>query len=449
LPISNKKVFIVIESSAQPYLQNIHNLIYTESDGSFSFYTHYLPNNIFPLQVAAYTYDSNFKREGYLITFNQNNTACSHVDIHISTAAFNYPTHPIQLESGNCDCPAYLKANLNDSLKRNHLKEEFRWAINNKVVSTEQNYSTLLMQPNNSIEATIIFIDSITNIKYDSIQLQYSANLPASDFHVLAGTVFSGNFPTTSGEAILYGRCGNNYFNVDTCFYTQYGYYYFQSVPNCNYTIRINESDNSMSYNSIPTYLGSKIRWEEASFIKPAENCYNANITLQSQITNTGICEISGLVNNPDLSDYDILLFTENMMPFSYRKSGNDGYFQFSALPYGNYFLVSEKYGCPSVSQYVTLSESNPTAFVSLNVNTSINEQNSYSVSVFPNPADDFIYFSPATTGEINIFSLDGKIVLTKEIKDNKVDISELNSGIYFAKFVINGQPAVARFMKN
>ncbi len=57
-------------------------------------------------------------------------------------------------------------------------------------------------------------------------------------------------------------------------------------------------------------------------------------------------------------------------------------------------------------------------------------------VSIFPNPADDAIYFklSDSFANEINVYSLDGTLVKNeKPGSDNfQIDVSDLNAGVYF-----------------
>lgn len=446
-PVAGQKVFVVFESSAQPYVQNLNNMIHTAADGSFSFYAPNIPSSIIPLDVMVYTYDCDFQRKGYLLTYNQNNVMGDDIDISICMGPINMPAHPLQLAPSDNSCPAYFKAQVNDSLKRKYLLEEYIWTINNNVVGHDQAYTALLLDPTSNIKVTQIFTDSITGFVFDSIQINKALNLPPSDFHIVGGTVFSGSYPTTTGDAVLLGRSNNNYFSIDTCHYSQYGYFYFASVPRCNYTVRITEADNSMTSSAIPTYLGSGIRWEAADFISPCDDYFNANITLTGQLSNSGICDISGYVIAPDPSGYDALLYTDNMTPFSFRHCGTDGYFHFTGIPYGNYFVVSEKFGVASVSQSVSLSMSNPTAYVSLNTITQLEESETSEFSVFPNPAEDFLKLSAAPESEIHILTIDGKEVMTVNSTDGMIDIRQLSAGMYFLQTSLDGQPVTIQFV--
>lgn len=58
-------------------------------------------------------------------------------------------------------------------------------------------------------------------------------------------------------------------------------------------------------------------------------------------------------------------------------------------------------------------------------------------VQVFPNPAGDFLNLRPAITGGVvEIISVAGKSILTAPLKQAKVQVSDLPSGIYFMKIL-------------
>lgn len=73
-------------------------------------------------------------------------------------------------------------------------------------------------------------------------------------------------------------------------------------------------------------------------------------------------------------------------------------------------------------------------------------------VVLYPNPANDVISIATPNNTEISsieIIDVLGKSVAAhKNILDNKVDVSLLSNGVYFAKFDFNGQILVKRFIK-
>ena len=135
------------------------------------------------------------------------------------------------------------------------------------------------------------------------------------------------------------------------------------------------------------------------------------------------------------------------MTPFSFRHCETDGYFHFTGIPYGDYILFSEKFGIAPVSQYVSLSTSNPTAYVSLNAVTPIEESETVEFYVYPNPAEDYLQLSSTPESEIHILSIDGKKVLTINPADGIVDVKQLSAGMYFLQTSLDGQPVMVQFV--
>ena len=74
-------------------------------------------------------------------------------------------------------------------------------------------------------------------------------------------------------------------------------------------------------------------------------------------------------------------------------------------------------------------------------------------VSIYPNPANDFIMIESENETEIKIYSVSGQMVLRQSISEgtNTIDVSKLNSGIYFIDLegVMNKVVVKIRFKRN
>lgn len=86
---------------------------------------------------------------------------------------------------------------------------------------------------------------------------------------------------------------------------------------------------------------------------------------------------------------------------------------------------------------------------VSLNEN-----QRKESISIYPNPVDDFIYFNTHLDeiAELKVYDVKGIVVLEQsKIRggDKKIDLSSLRKGIYFVCFKNNGKTTVSKVIKN
>jgi len=75
-----------------------------------------------------------------------------------------------------------------------------------------------------------------------------------------------------------------------------------------------------------------------------------------------------------------------------------------------------------------------------------INDIGQSNINIYPNPADNYIHlnFKNKQINNIHFVNLQGKLVLTKEVQggiDNiSIDISALNSGVYFVELINNNQ---------
>lgn len=79
---------------------------------------------------------------------------------------------------------------------------------------------------------------------------------------------------------------------------------------------------------------------------------------------------------------------------------------------------------------------------------TSVSNIEDNKISIYPNPANDFINISEnINANTIQILGIDGSIY-TPINKSNKLDVSSLNPGIYLLKFKLNNQTKSIRFIK-
>lgn len=72
--------------------------------------------------------------------------------------------------------------------------------------------------------------------------------------------------------------------------------------------------------------------------------------------------------------------------------------------------------------------------------------------SVFPNPSYDYINLdideSYFPKGNLNISNSIGQVVVNKNIISNRIDVSHLESGVYFVRLNSNNRVATSRFIK-
>lgn len=66
---------------------------------------------------------------------------------------------------------------------------------------------------------------------------------------------------------------------------------------------------------------------------------------------------------------------------------------------------------------------------------TSINDITERGICVYPNPAKNNLWIKGKNSGEVKIISLDGNLIINKQITNAGINVSALKSGIYFVKF--------------
>ena len=69
----------------------------------------------------------------------------------------------------------------------------------------------------------------------------------------------------------------------------------------------------------------------------------------------------------------------------------------------------------------------------------SINDSQIIDFSLYPNPADEFIYINSNNINidEVNIYDLNGRIISNKKVVNNRINLDNISKGVYFVE--ING----------
>lgn len=71
------------------------------------------------------------------------------------------------------------------------------------------------------------------------------------------------------------------------------------------------------------------------------------------------------------------------------------------------------------------------------------------SIRIFPNPVTNILYVeSPANITTIEVYDLTGKLIFTKALNKNQIDISPLAKGLYFIKLTTEEGSVVRKFVK-
>lgn len=181
----------------------------------------------------------------------------------------------------------------------------------------------------------------------------------------------------------------------------------------------------------------------------------------------TGYCFVTGFgdlsTNNPHhrISEGDTIKDAVPGMlaggPHSGQQDNCSGYP--SDLPARSYVDT----WCSFSSNEVTINWNAPLYYTSVALSTAANSavlstntpeltEAVNALSVYPNPTSDFINIklNNASSFVVNIFTMDGKSVLSQEIDaSNPLNVSNLSTGMYFIRVSNEGQNYVTKFVKN
>lgn len=85
---------------------------------------------------------------------------------------------------------------------------------------------------------------------------------------------------------------------------------------------------------------------------------------------------------------------------------------------------------------------------LSNNINTSIPSAEDIVITVYPNPANEFLYIQGLDEGfTVSVYNFSGKLVLTNRIENNQVDISSLSDGLYIIKITTYNETVTRKFL--
>lgn len=284
------------------------------------------------------------------------------------------------------------------------------------------------------------------------------------EYHHMGGHVFAQQFPIDIGLAYLYTFDeDNNLIPLDTAQIDTLGYYWFYAVPPGKYLAKARLESSSILYGQfIPTYFRNAYDWNDAEeiVIETADN-YECNITL---LPSTGLAVGTGQIKGQISYDtsmvfrtpipagnVEIILLNEQGALKTCGLSDNDGYFQFSNIPFGTYQIFPDVAGIPTTPMYVTISEDVPLANdvnlviypgeITFSINENISAFVENAMLLYPNPVTDQARISlqvKKTSGlTVMITDLMGRIIYKQEsqmyagTQEIILPVRELPAGLY------------------
>lgn len=430
--IANKKVFIVFDSSALGFVPTLHKMLITAPDGSYSIFAPDIPDSLIPLEVMVYTFDCEYYRNGYILTFNQNNVIATDVNIDICNGMPQNPPHVLLSDIPDGSCESYQHVSVNDSVRRHFLFENYQWKYNGTLLGNNSDYDIFLQQSVNDFELTLYYSDSITGFFYDSLVFHKEYDIPDTAFFTIGGTVMHDGIPIAETTASLYFKINQEFIAYDTSAFNQYGYYYFHHMPTCNYTVRIINAVDTVNHTFLPTYFNHVPHWYQADIVHLSHDVFDQNIDILCQPELNGIGQINGQIAQSAGNNYEVFLYNTALEVIKYTPTSINGDFSFANLPFGDYYLYSEKMGELSMIGYVSLSASDPVADVVLTPTTGVADPETGNIVLYPVPASNELTILGHTTDEpCLIIDAEGRIISSQQCIEGKLNVSEIANGYY------------------
>jgi hypothetical protein len=306
-----------------------------------------------------------------------------------------------------------------------------------------------------------------------NIQLQTSPSIVPT---IISGNV-SGYTPSTTGldslQAILITVQNNIWTPIDTMLFADssgMAQFYFSTINAGPYAVLVRLlNGNAASY--APTYHDNVTTWTASTPFNsvPSSNTIVRNITLQAATgTGGGSGGAGGGVFNGlpftgsvGMAGMPVYLQNVNGNLLKVIYSRNDGSFNFTNLPFGNYGMRVELFGVPSTTYMFSLTNSNPTLQVNFTLGlngiaAAINEPDLTIVRTYPNPAKNWVRMQlKAKNGQtqtIRLRDLQGRLMLEKNVQlegglqEIELSLNGLSEGMYLLE-ITGSQTSVSRLV--
>lgn len=340
-----------------------------------------------------------------------------------------------------------------------------------------------LQNPKHQYLQNGIYIVCLTIYTYDSCENTFCDTIkvgPTSSYYSISGNVNAGNALLPSGVVLLIDK-DNNYKAKRYCLVNN-GHYEFYQVQAGNYIIYAIPNFNiDINYypTYLPTYLGDKTKWQDATGFTVASSLDNQNINLKC---NTDILygpdTITGNIKILDANSFEyniyynnwfgnnvshssinleiapnvpVILLNSDDEPIRFVMTDSTGSFLIKNLPIKVYKVAPEKAGLvtiPAIIDFTATASNiiNTNLFIATSNIYSYVSENNYSetineISIFPNPVKDYVNISiilkQSIPFTVSIQNIEGKTLQNNSFKDSRnitLPVNNLLSGIYFIK---------------
>lgn len=254
---------------------------------------------------------------------------------------------------------------------------------------------------------------------------------------------------------------------------TNFASYSFQGAPARDYLVKAAPIYNSPAVSGlVPTYHDSSIYWSGANQVMHNGNVTNnINIWMRNGIPTSGPGFIAGNISlgankGTGTGAPNQLVYLRNaanhMIRFTYTDANGD--YSFGNIPTGSYTVYPEEIAyitIPSALQTVTAGQPSvnnvnfkktPTHIKPTGTTGVGNISIADAFTMYPNPANNVLYVYPKVSfkgnATIDIISITGakvKTVVVESGKENNVDLSNMESGVYFVRITAGSEQHIEK----
>jgi Leucine-rich repeat (LRR) protein len=216
-----------------------------------------------------------------------------------------------------------------------------------------------------------------------------------------------------------------------------------------------NTSDDTFPQNSLTTINltnNINLNWLYASYLFELNtlDLTTNNLLISVQVNNCNITSLS-IANNSLLEYLDI--FNSNVENLDLRNGTNNLLISMNATNNPNLFCISVDNENDANSAVYPYSEWFIDSQVSYSSNCVLDIVDNIlaKVSIYPNVVNDFLYFNNINvfnTINVKLYTVLGKEVLNQKLETNKIDLSNLNNGVWFLKIETDKGSIVKKIIK-
>jgi len=254
---------------------------------------------------------------------------------------------------------------------------------------------------------------------------------PSSDFVFSSGSVtVTGTPQTVNISALCYGDANKSYvpaakYELPSILVENSNVMFYENDEFFEIPVLVNSNIDNLS--SLTLKFNYDVDAVEISEIVLAEN----NNMLKYSIQNGEINMVYSNLNTVSLMDKDILFYVKGKIKNLTNK----------IVLLDN---ARGEFGDVNDNQLSDISLSIPELS---NTTLNLNENNNI-ISIFPNPANDYLYVNNVKNSKVEIYDIFGKLCLSQEILDNntKLEINSLSNGTYFIKINKNNKLITQKF---